>query len=495
MWEVHEELGTPYQGLTRRSRDRIMSMTQGLPHLRASSTRDYRESLTKIAHYIVNAFGADDCSIFLEREPGKYTLEATTSRSLSSARWRSAYYQRGEGLTGWVAKHARGLRIGDVHDTAELRSVASDLRWFAKYVEVPRPRTGPFLAVPIIVHKYVLGVIRVVGRDRPFSEDEEERLIELSDELAKQLRLCPHLLRSVPTLGKKPRRTHGRIETVREATKRRIRARVFISYAHSDRPKAKRLVQELRKAGASVLFDEWELKAGDSLLDRIDQALSTSDYLLVLLSPHSVRSNWVRREWGKAFENEISARAITVIPILIADCKVPTRLATRQVLDLRGDFDAGVRWLAEQLSLSPQLDLGSMSERQLSALVQDILVALGFRDVRSPQGAFERGYDIEASLRTCDPFSTEDERWLVEIKSYKSGRADLKSISQMFHLIDILPHEAKGLIVTNSQLTSAARAWLESAVQGRRRQVRILDGTDLKEILLRHPDIARRHLR
>jgi hypothetical protein len=173
---------------------------------------------------------------------------------------------------------------------------------------------------------------------------------------------------------------------------------------------------------------------------------------------------------------------------------VPAELASRQVVDLRAEFDLRVREFAQRFAALHHVDLRVMNEVQLTALVQEILVALGFHDIRVSHGQNERGYDIEARIRSADPFTTEDDRWLVQVKSYRSGRADLKTITQMFALVDFWPREAKGLIVTNGQLTSVARSWLASAAQRRGRHVRVLDGTDLREILLRHPEIGRRRI-
>ncbi len=470
-----------------------LRIAESFPHLSATNHEDYQQSLGQIVRCISAALEAEGCSIFLEREPGKFTLEAGTGL-LATSQQGLTYYQSGEGLTGWVAKHGRGLRIKNVHDTAGLKILAPDLQWRAKVIDSPSSRKSAFLAVPIMVDSYVLGVIRVTGRDRPFTEEDQEQLIDFSNRLANQLTKWPHILRSLPAQSKGAEITGKRIEAVPARRGPVSSPRIFISYARSDRLKAKRLARELQKTGASIWFDEWQLRVGDSLRERIDDALSTSDYLLILLSPSSARSKWIRKEWSSAFSRELSSRSITVIPVLLADCQVPAEIASRQVIDLRTEFNARVRQFAEQFAVLPQLDLRSMNEVQLIALVQDILVALGFREVRMTHGPNERGYDIEARLRPADPFATEDERWLVQVKSYRSGRADLKTITQMFALVDFWPREAKGLIVTNGQLTSVARSWFESAAQREGRNVRVLDGTDLREILLRHPEIARRHL-
>jgi hypothetical protein len=55
--------------------------------------------------------------------------------------------------------------------------------------------------------------------------------------------------------------------------------------------------------------------------------------------------------------------------------------------------------------------------------------------------------------------------------------------------LSVVPKGYKGLLVTNGQLTSAARAWLESAEAKNRAEVRVVDGPELKRLLLRHKEL------
>jgi hypothetical protein len=270
--------------------------------------------------------------------------------------------------------------------------------------------------------------------------------------------------------------------------------RLFLSYAAKDKKYAERLAGELKNSGASVWFDEWELQVGDSLRQRIDEAIAISDYLLILLTPNSINSRWIQAEWRAVFSNELNERAITVIPVLLEDCEIPTDLADRLYLDLRYNFPAGVARLVEQLTLTPQIDFGSINEISLLNLSVDLLTELGFYNVQVCHGPVEKGYDIEARYRSKDPFGKETEEvWLVEVKLYKSGRADLRSISQMFQAIGTMPANYKGLIVTNGQVTSAARSWLESARDTQRGEIKVIDGTELRRLLLLHPALIRRY--
>jgi predicted esterase len=71
---------------------------------------------------------------------------------------------------------------------------------------------------------------------------------------------------------------------------------VFISYSSKDRDFAERLATDLRASGAGVWFDQWEIKVGHSITQKINDGIHDNDYLAVVLSPDSVSSDWVRKE-------------------------------------------------------------------------------------------------------------------------------------------------------------------------------------------------------
>ncbi len=79
---------------------------------------------------------------------------------------------------------------------------------------------------------------------------------------------------------------------------------VFISHAHSDRALAKALASELEKRGLSVWRNEADLLPGDNVWLRTGEALKKSEAMVVLVSPESMRSEWVRHEIEYALGNQ-----------------------------------------------------------------------------------------------------------------------------------------------------------------------------------------------
>jgi hypothetical protein len=268
---------------------------------------------------------------------------------------------------------------------------------------------------------------------------------------------------------------------------------VFISYAYDDKAVAQRVADTLRGAGLRAWFDEWELLQGDSIVNRIEQAVSVSDLLLVLLSPHSVKSRWVQNELNAAFAHELRSRAITVIPALIEDCEIPVLLADRVYLDLRSDFEGGLRRLIAQLGVAPDIDFSRLDWQSFEDLVADLLSALGFSIERQPLTR-DSGFDFAASFVTEDPFGAQkQESWLVEVKFYRNQRVSIAALRQMVGYLMTLPGSSKGLVVTNSQLTSVAKEFLAELVSNSRTELRVIDGTELTHLLLQHPSLVESH--
>ena len=72
--------------------------------------------------------------------------------------------------------------------------------------------------------------------------------------------------------------------------------KVFLSYAESDRDVAKELAALLEKAGHSVWYPDGALYPGENWALEIGKALDDSEAMVVLLSPHAMKSDWVQKE-------------------------------------------------------------------------------------------------------------------------------------------------------------------------------------------------------
>ena len=134
---------------------------------------------------------------------------------------------------------------------------------------------------------------------------------------------------------------------------------VFLSYTSKDKPFAHKLALDLRKAGVHVWVDLFEIKIGDSLIEKIREGINKADYIGVILSPQSVNSQWVKQELNMALTQEIASQKIRVLPILIEKCDLPPFLRDKHYADFTVSYDIGLDALLNVLV--PKADMSSMS--------------------------------------------------------------------------------------------------------------------------------------
>jgi hypothetical protein len=115
----------------------------------------------------------------------------------------------------------------------------------------------------------------------------------------------------------------------------------FVSYSREDTVKQRRLVRGLRERGLNIWVDIENLTPGTPTWEReVEKAIREAMGIIVLLSPESNNSEWVRREisFGEQHRKRI-------FPVLIEGedfASTPLRLSNHQRVDLRTKFEAGL---------------------------------------------------------------------------------------------------------------------------------------------------------
>ena len=127
-------------------------------------------------------------------------------------------------------------------------------------------------------------------------------------------------------------------------------SKIFISHSAKDREFALKLASDLYKLGHDPWLDEWEIKVGECIVSKIEHGVSEADYVVVLLSPHSVESGWVEREWKTKYWDEIKQNRALVLPALIKDCEIPPLLRTKKYADFRKSYSEGLKSLIHAIS-------------------------------------------------------------------------------------------------------------------------------------------------
>ncbi|MHB1462501.1 MAG: toll/interleukin-1 receptor domain-containing protein [Armatimonadota bacterium] len=113
--------------------------------------------------------------------------------------------------------------------------------------------------------------------------------------------------------------------------------KVFLSHSHADSQFVKRLATDLEDQGIMTWYDEWDLALGHSLTIQIQEGIQSSGFFVVVLSPDSVSSDWVRTEWTAAFSHEMESRRIVVIPIWLVNCDIPIIIKDKYRADFRDE--------------------------------------------------------------------------------------------------------------------------------------------------------------
>ncbi len=177
------------------------------------STLEAQEALQLIVSEAVRLMNASSGSVVLIN-PTTGLLEISASQNLPSAATRLKL-RVGEGVTGWVARHGKTVRVGDV--TKDPRYIAA------------RRGVKSELAVPLEVNGETRGVINVDSdRADAFSVDDQELLEQLAVQAAKviqntwlyeQLRLKVHLFESLASVSRTINSTLNLDEALRAITR------------------------------------------------------------------------------------------------------------------------------------------------------------------------------------------------------------------------------------------------------------------------------------
>lgn len=113
--------------------------------------------------------------------------------------------------------------------------------------------------------------------------------------------------------------------------------RVFICHATQDDAYVDRLAVRLQqRTKLTAWVDHQAVEMGDWQL-QVETALERSEVMIVVLSRHSVDSQYVKAEW-----NHFVKTKKPIFPVRIDGCRVPLFLNAYQVIDLAPDDEAGL---------------------------------------------------------------------------------------------------------------------------------------------------------
>lgn len=144
---------------------------------------------------------------------------------------------------------------------------------------------------------------------------------------------------------------------------------VFISHASEDSAWCEKLVERLHKYGLIVWFDEFQLRAGSSISNAINDGLANSRRVVIVMTPDYFAKDWTQAEASFAVNQDPLGSGRFVIPILRKDCTIPPSLRSIKYSDFRDEtqFEDNCRRLADQLrGYYPEANFNALNESKIA---------------------------------------------------------------------------------------------------------------------------------
>jgi hypothetical protein len=152
---------------------------------------------------------------------------------------------------------------------------------------------------------------------------------------------------------------------------------ILLSHNSTDKPFVRQLARDLGNQGIRCWLDEAEIRVGESLIEKIRSGIDEVDYVVVILSPDSVNSEWVKREVDVAMNQEILGRRLKVLPLMYRHCDPPGFLLGKFYADFTdsSNYPASLERLVRSLGIvfnknalaapPPDIHLGKASDKAL----------------------------------------------------------------------------------------------------------------------------------
>src|SRR3990172_9517712 len=142
---------------------------------------------------------------------------------------------------------------------------------------------------------------------------------------------------------------------------------VFISYSRKDMDFVRRLASDLKKTGLAVWWDISGIPPGSEWPKRIQDGLENSSYCIVVLSPDSIQSSWVRKEYTFA-----QSEKKPIVPLYYRPCKIPIALTDINYIDFsHSNYLDGLSQLCDALGIQFESEKSKQEESQRARLAAE----------------------------------------------------------------------------------------------------------------------------
>lgn len=202
---------------------------------------------------------------------------------------------------------------------------------------------------------------------------------------------------------------------------------IFLCHNRADKSWVHQLAQmieteEYDGRTLKAFFDEWDIKPGENVVLRLNDALPKSRYIGVVLSQQMLDAEWPAMEWTTGVYLDPSGRRGLVIPIWRGGCEIPPTLKIRNVLYCRNEAETA-RSYAKLIALlknepmprggpvtrSPELQgipAGEQTSFEYAEAVEEQLASNLFPVIKLPNSIWSAPTTAEEYSQVYDHFKT-----------------------------------------------------------------------------------------
>jgi hypothetical protein len=110
----------------------------------------------------------------------------------------------------------------------------------------------------------------------------------------------------------------------------------FVSYTGADRAWAEWIAWQLEAEGYQVMVQAWDFTPGHDWAHEMQQAATTAERVVAVLSAAYLRSGHGEAEWRAFYANDPSGEHGLLLPVRVSEIETPGLLTTRIYVDLVG---------------------------------------------------------------------------------------------------------------------------------------------------------------
>jgi hypothetical protein len=133
------------------------------------------------------------------------------------------------------------------------------------------------------------------------------------------------------------------------------------------------------------------------------------------------------------------------------------------------------------------IDFRKIPHAEFERLCFELLLKLGYRQLIWRRGGADNGRDIEGIYSISTPLTEESNRWFFECKHYENGVPPEQLHAKLAWADAEQPQYLVFFI--SSYLSNNARTWLAQIAPQKHYHIKIIEGPELRELLLKFPEI------